>query len=104
MTKQEKEFYEKVKDFGKPKKQTIPPNEWRTQQPETDWTNIKKIPQWFNNTVIIAVFLCQNHKTTTKPSKKRLNTPTSHTNTITQHIPQTNIKTSRTPQRTSYRT
>lgn len=36
MTKQEKEFYEKVKDFGKPKKQTIPPNEWRTQQPETD--------------------------------------------------------------------
>lgn len=35
MTKQEKEFYDKVKDFGKPKQQPKQ-NEWRTQQPETD--------------------------------------------------------------------
>ena len=35
MTQKEKEFYEKVNDFGKPKKQTTA-NEWRTQQPETD--------------------------------------------------------------------
>lgn len=36
MTKEEKEFYEKVNDFGRPRKQVKQLNEWRTQQPETD--------------------------------------------------------------------